>query len=192
MPPPPQPPAAASLCFSRNPGIILAMPLLLAWHLQVSSQHKIFDSSGGQNLPPNFSNPSSDPPPHSTEKHCLQNGATHPSPKVSSPCPLPPLPLGCPPLPAVSAAWGCVSSLPRRSGGCCGQRRRWVHSASIFSMVCWLGGENLPGDGAADGGAWTMRVRQKVITDQVGLWVKSNTGGLDPVAGTLGPVCYSS
>lgn len=67
-----------------------------------------------------------------------------------------------------------------------------MHSASIFSVVCWLGGENLPGDGAADGGAWTMQVGQKVITDQVGLWVVSNTGRLDPVAGTLGPVCYSS
>lgn len=37
-----------------------------------------------------------------------------------------------------------------------------------------------------------MQARQKVITEQAGLWVVRNTGGLDPGAGTLGRVCYSS
>lgn len=37
-----------------------------------------------------------------------------------------------------------------------------------------------------------MQARQKVITEQAGLWVVRNTGGLDPGAGTLGHVCYSS
>ena len=67
-----------------------------------------------------------------------------------------------------------------------------MHSVSVFSVVCGLDGENLPDDGATDGGAWTVQVRQKVITGQVGLWVVRNTGGLDPIAGTLGRVCYSS
>lgn len=159
------------------------MPLLLAWHLQSLLSTKSLTAVRARTCPTTSQTPPLTPLPDSTEKHCLQNGAIHPSPKVSSPHPLPPLPLGSPPLPA--AAWGCVSSLPGSSGDCCGPRRRWVHSASIFSVVCWLGGENLPGDGAADGGAWTIRVWQKAITDQV-------AGGLDPVAGTLGPVCYSS
>lgn len=58
MPPPPQPPAAASLGFSRKSSHASASGVTPS----VSSQHKIFDNSGSQNLPPNFSNPSSNPP----------------------------------------------------------------------------------------------------------------------------------
>lgn len=106
----------------------------------VSSQYKVFDNSGSQNLPSNFSNPSSNPSAPTQQKSTVFR--TGRPALTESPLHVPAhhrpsdarlfLPF---PLP------GAVSPASPQVRNCCGRRRRWVRSVSDFSTACWLRGE---------------------------------------------------